>query len=396
MIHYFNPGHETAVLNNSPYYRPPAQQIKMQQDLSFLPAWYAESDDYIWTDTPLTFDFIKSISGFSNISHNTLSVNELHAKKQVLQHETIDFWGLSPASIHYFNNLNQQFDFQWNISQWKNIYRELSSRWSSHSVLKELIAAIPDIDASLLPVRCEDLQSIEQKILQSVENQLLKSPHSSSGRGLLWLQQKPLARSERQIIQGMLKKQSAVSLERALNKCIDFSMQFEINELATKFIGYSLFLTDTKGRYKGSVITDQNDIQETLFKYIDKQLIFSVKQKLTELLHRQYSLHYQGILGVDMMIYSADRQYRMHPCVEINMRKTMGYLAIMLYNKLYNKQLHKNNKAFLQIDYFTDPHRVWQQHQNLLHTDGHYLPLCPINNDSRYHAYIGTMTTSNL
>jgi len=48
MVHYFNPGHETAVLNASKYYQPSRMIAKMQEDLALLPVWYAELEDYVF------------------------------------------------------------------------------------------------------------------------------------------------------------------------------------------------------------------------------------------------------------------------------------------------------------------------------------------------------------
>jgi hypothetical protein len=49
-------------------------------------------------------------------------------------------------------------------------------------------------------------------------------------------------------------------------------------------------------------------------------------------LHRVIGDHYVGPLGVDMMILSKpDSQgFSVHPCVEINLRRTMGHVAIAM------------------------------------------------------------------
>ena len=60
MIHLFNPGHETAVLNASKHYQPATPIVKMQTDLAFLPAWYASDGDFVFMETVLTDDFILS------------------------------------------------------------------------------------------------------------------------------------------------------------------------------------------------------------------------------------------------------------------------------------------------------------------------------------------------
>lgn len=49
-IHYFNPGHETAVLLGTQNYTAPTNVRKMQKDLALLPVWYAEEDDFVYLE----------------------------------------------------------------------------------------------------------------------------------------------------------------------------------------------------------------------------------------------------------------------------------------------------------------------------------------------------------
>jgi hypothetical protein len=43
---------------------------------------------------------------------------------------------------------------------------------------------------------------------------------------------------------------------------------------------------------------------------------------------------YQGPFGVDMMVVARDdcNGFMLHPCVEINLRRTMGHVALSLSN----------------------------------------------------------------
>ena len=49
-LHFFNPGHETAILHGSENYTPPANVQKMIRELSYLPVWYADPDDFVFTE----------------------------------------------------------------------------------------------------------------------------------------------------------------------------------------------------------------------------------------------------------------------------------------------------------------------------------------------------------
>ena len=49
-IHFFNPGHETAILQGSENYTPPANVQRMIRELSYLPVWYADAEDFVFTE----------------------------------------------------------------------------------------------------------------------------------------------------------------------------------------------------------------------------------------------------------------------------------------------------------------------------------------------------------
>ncbi|MDR2622178.1 MAG: hypothetical protein LBC48_06310, partial [Dysgonamonadaceae bacterium] len=280
MIHYFNPGHETAVLNASKYYQPPETVAKMQEDLALLPMWYASPGDFIL------------------VGNKLINPLEIHSGASNPKQSIVEPWGISPQSIHYFETLNKQYDLQLQIPEWKDEYRFLGSRFAAQKALAALIEAVTEIDKDILPQFYSNLEAIEKIVEEGRGGFLLKSPYSSSGRGLLWLSPGKLAQSERQIIGGMLKKQTLVSLEKALDKRLDFSMHFEvIREKETRFIGYSVFRTNPKGAYESSSLAAQETLEKQITDLIDRCLLQKVRETLTGILHEMYTPYYTGNLG---------------------------------------------------------------------------------------------------
>ncbi|MDR1632844.1 MAG: hypothetical protein LBR97_08225 [Dysgonamonadaceae bacterium] len=368
MIHYFNPGHETAVLNASKYYQPPRRVAKMQEDLALLPAWYASPGDYVFTG--------------QNFPNETLKNN------------SVELWGISPQSIHYFETLNKLYGLQLQIPEWKEEYRFLGSRLAAQKTLAALMDAIPEIDKTILPQFYSNLDDVE-KIVNPTLPYLIKSPYSSSGRGLLWLPSGKLAQSEKQIISGMLKKQSQVSVEKALDKRLDFSMHFEISrEKETHFIGYSIFRTNAKGAYESSLLANREILEKQITDLINKDLLRKTEKILTGILQEMYAPHYTGNLGVDMLAYACGKQFRLHPCVEINMRKSMGYLAI----RLFENHISPNSQGHFFVEYHKSSPMLNEKHAALqkqyplqMENDriySGYLNLCPITKKTNYSAYI--------
>jgi hypothetical protein len=394
MIHYFNPGHETAVLNASKYYQPAAKQVKMQQDLAILPAWYAAPDDFVLIEKELPGAFREEIKTLNPIA-KPISINELEERRKDLLNQSIGLWGISPQSIYLFEKGNNHYNLQWQIPEWKEEFRHLGSRRASQEVLSHLLNTIPDLDKAILPKFFSTIAELEDYVIHRNEKLLVKSPYSSSGRGLVWLPPGPLARSEKQIISGMLKKQAQVSVEKALDKYLDFSMHFEIDRANTvHFIGHSIFHTNEKGAYRESLLANQDFLEKQITALIDKELLFQVKNELIAILQKMYAPYYTGTIGVDMLIYQSENQYRLNPSLEINMRKSMGYLAICLQNN----HLHSLSQGFFRIDYASKPGELLKKHQEFkkqypVVIENHrivsgYLGLCPVMETSGYYAYM--------
>ncbi|MDR1782663.1 MAG: hypothetical protein LBR13_00160 [Dysgonamonadaceae bacterium] len=373
MIRYFNPGHETAVLNGSPYYRQPMSVAKMQRDLASLPKWYSNENDIVWNE------YVEPIS--SDIAKN----------------QPVDLWGISPQSVHYFEKISAENNLNLQIPAWKEEFRYLGSRFTAQKTLSILLEKVPETDRNILPCFCSSLREIEHKIekADSDADFLIKAPYSSSGRGLLRLPKGRIAQSEKQIIGGMLKKQQQVSIEKFLDKVLDFSMHFEINAPKNAvFIGYSIFYTNQKGVWQRSLLANQDMMREILTKYVENDLLEKVKTEILSIFDEIYSPYYQGNIGVDMMIYNDNGIFRLHPCVEINMRKSMGFVAL----KIFEKQILPTSQGFFSIIFDKNSEKLMEQHlenqkssplimENSFIKSG-YTNLCPLTETTNYLAFI--------
>jgi len=394
-LHYFNPGSEVAVLNASPYFTPAANQMKMQRDLSFLPAWYADyPDDFVWIEDRLTEEFISSIKSLSRLA-KAVCFEDLVNKKQQLSGFEVSPWGISPQSIKFFETLNNKYDLGIIIPSWKNEYIRLCSREIAKKCLEFIVQSHSEIEKNIIPEFYTSIEAIENITQTSSNFVLAKAPYSSSGRGLLWLPPAKLHQSEKQIIGGILKKQAFISIEKVLDKQIDFAMLFHSDGLGkVEFTGLSLFETNKKGAYDKNIVASPNEIQNRLKPYIDIILLEKIKNTLLQFLSRSFASIYKGCIGIDMMIYAETNDFKLHPCVEINMRSTMGLLALQLHQHFFCE----DSTGYFKIDFSNKPGELLQKHRKMLKlypaefSNGRiksgYLSLCPVKEDSKYWAYI--------
>lgn len=389
-IHYFNPGHETAVNNASPYYTPPANIAAMQEELSFLPAWYADREDKVLVDSKEEIYYSYLTEQFSALAQ-PISQNEL----KLYRYANVSLWGVSPQAIRYFEELNKELEINLNIPEWSEEYKYLNSRLAARDCLSELINSIPLLSQAVIPQFYTNLDDINRAVDTSIYQLLAKAPYSSSGRGLLWLPTTGLTRTENQILHGILKKQGSVSIERVLDKQMDFAMEFMADGKGNiAFAGYSLFYTNAKGSYEANYIGSQKSIIEQLSEKISLDLLESVKNKLIDILSKKVTTLYNGCIGVDMLIYLEDNEYKLHSCVEINMRYNMGFLTC----RLYENYIATQSCGKFYIDFNPKAEEMYNNHllmeekhpiriENGRITSG-YLSLCPINRSNRYRAYV--------
>lgn len=397
-LHYFNPGHEVAVFNGSPFYVAPANVRLMQRELAFLPAWYAQDDDFILVGNDFDFDFFKTFQKkfpylpqpISFYDNYILNINKEKTKFDDLE---ASYWGISPTAVNFFEKIKVENAINLRIDKWRSDFCELCSRKTANNCLIFLKNKIPQMKVDV-PQFVNSMEIFENVIQNSNGILIAKLPFSSSGRGILRIDTDSFSRSIRQIIQGWLRRQGCITIEAMYDKILDFAMEFRCEAGENiDFIGYSLFQTDNKLSYRANILDSQKNIENRICQFIDSKFIDKIKIEISIFFKEKYK-NYTGFLGVDMLIYKSENQYFVYPCVEINMRANMGIIAVN-FAKQY---LFSGKSGRLSIDFCKNSGEVFANHLKMMKTspphfaDGKlfegYLPLCPVNSNSKYWAYV--------
>ena len=114
--------------------------------------------------------------------------------------------------------------------------------------------------------------------------------------------------------------------EPLYNRYYDFALEFwRHTDGHATYEGLSLFMTTASGVYAGNIVDTEEGKRRRLSSLIDLALLDFVTTQLMEELSSLPPTFYGGPLGVDMLITSDGH---LHPCVEINFRMTMGWLAL--------------------------------------------------------------------
>lgn len=103
-IHFFNPGHETAILQGSENYTPPANVQRMIRELSYLPVWYADAEDFVFTEEIVSPRFFslqpKEFRPFAKL----ISRKEIEKQKDSLPEMQAAPWDFPHIAILFLKN----------------------------------------------------------------------------------------------------------------------------------------------------------------------------------------------------------------------------------------------------------------------------------------------------
>jgi hypothetical protein len=380
------------VVHHSAHYTPPRNVRMMMNDLALLPAWYADEGDCVFIDRPESPHLSTWLPEGIRPLATPLTRKEMAA---LLPHAEAAPWGLSPQSILLFNELKRKYGLNIEIPLWQDDYAALAGRRTAACCLAEIQKLMPCLTFPSPPVFFLQTEEIEAYLQQHPGSFVLKTPYSSSGRGLLWLHENRLTDSDKNRIKGILRKQGSVSLEPALNRVLDFALEFYSDGKGNlRYEGLSVFSTNNRGAYQGNKLRPQSALWDKLLAYTSKNTLSCLQQAVTQTLTNTFGTRYTGYLGVDMLVYKDKDTFRIHPCVEINLRYTMGMAAI----RLFENYLDEEADGIFNIRYETDSRQAYEQHLLMQKTyplalkngklQQGYLSLCPVTEDTHYIAYI--------
>lgn len=388
----FNPDSDLALANGDANYLPPRSARRMADDLSLLPAWYAdEGDAVLIPSSDVIYYWSKTLS--NNILRSEI---KLVTNKESLPSQPLSPWGWNAALVKQMKVRGLGDEHLPSVEEMEAL-RALSSRRMAVEVLKALMQNLSGTHRLIGEAAfCVTEEEIVQQVT-SYPTTMLKAPWSSSGKGLRRGQGEyapPLsgwcART--------LAQQGAVVVEPLYRKVKDFAMEFYSagDGAPLTFVGYSRFVTDANGSYEGNLLMADEEIERELSTYVSREALHSVRAMLQELIGERIGADYRGYVGVDMMVCLVKRENQkwdmcLHPCVEINLRMNMGVVAHIFYERY----VAKGCRGRFVVDYYPTPEALREAHRQRmeeaplqLSPEGRickgYLPLTPVGRETQY------------
>ncbi|MGN0205985.1 MAG: hypothetical protein ACI4BC_01960 [Muribaculaceae bacterium] len=384
--HIFNPENDLALAHGDPCYTAPLLARRLRADLSAFPIWWADEDDSVLVETKEDCNLWLESLPINLLCRNFASLKDLRRETAL----DITPWGWSHALCRWLERAVISED-RLPRELTVDYLRTLSHRNISIDIHTHLRSLVQD---NLIPEECYTLSEV-YNFIDTNGDTFIKSPWSSSGQGVFRVTNENfLAIFPR--IERILEKQHSVMCERALEPILDFAVEFQSSGSGNvKFAGYSVFGNDATGSYDYGLVASTEILRSIIDSaHGDSHRLDDVIASLEEFLSKKVGSVRKGWLGVDMMVYRGeDGSPRLNPCIELNLRTTMGAAASVIGNryllpgkvgKMYVRYYKRRNQLDSTIASFAATPPIIENGM----LAGGVLPLVPVTKSSQYLAYL--------
>lgn len=337
-LHIFNPEHDIALAANVRRFTAPHAARQLRSDLGFLPALWADDGDMVLVDD--VESAVRRSRHLKQFMREVLFVSIADMKEMTKQNRDLRVievcpwgwdWGLVEtlvkARIPRFSQISTMKRFL------SGIRRVSSRQWAATELLKPLRESLPFETVG----EAKYIDDANDLTFSEGHPVVWKAPWSSSGRGIRYIHDRQQFERNLSWARRVIAQQKGIMVEPYYQKVCDFAMEFEamtdwcrapfVHEVVYK--GLSLFTTKN-GAYTGNIIATERVKRKILSKYVPENVFEILKNKIVELLKPVAEDIYTGPFGVDMMIVIDGGKLAVHPCVELNLRCTMGHVALSI------------------------------------------------------------------
>ena len=321
MIHLFNPENDLALALGCRHYTPPPNASALRSAGALLPMWWAGEGDIILAPVERAPQCRELADTFG------LHGRVVEAGADYISGHRPSPWGWSPDAARRFGKFGVDPSLLPSPARLDAI-RSLSHRRTSLAILEAM-----GTPKEWLPLEARTAnEAVEMN--RRYPGCYLKAPWSGSGRGVA-----PMAGMSDETVagkaEGIIHRQGSVMVERGVDKLLDFAALYRSEGGRVTFEGLSLFKAESRGMYQGNIVAPQGWIEARIARLHPLKPLLEAISRQAEILTSLVADSYEGWMGVDMMIgREPDGSTMLHPCVELNLRQTMGVVALHIARRL--------------------------------------------------------------
>lgn len=330
-IYIFNPETDYALALGRKNYSPPSSIVELRKSMALFPATFASPRDSILILDDLSDQQLQASDHYATAADKGIGIIRLNEISFYLSEnnsgsDNVKFlpWGWNHTLRRTLLNAGVNSIFLKSEEETDKI-RELSHRRTTIPFQKILSDKLPGIEISVANEFTDSADAIEFCNLHP--GAYFKAPWSSSGRGVI--NSSDMTSKEIQAwINGCIKRQGSIIGEIGKQRTGDFATEWKCSQGKAEFLGLSVFKTSPQGRYQGNVAGSQDTLWQIISNhtgYWGQEVIEAQKYAIESII----SPYYDGPLGIDMF---STTEGELNPCVEINLRHTMGLATLLAYN----------------------------------------------------------------
>lgn len=330
-LHIYNPEHDIALGKNSENFTPPKAAAVTRRAYGHVPAFWAADGDWILVDDVQHAQRMLDRETRRHADVRFVCMDDLSRLRADEMPSEILPWGWDRLLVGRLLRCNPLFSGLVPDRQTLETIRRMSSReFAATEILPLLVGSDARLVGEARTIRsAEELESVflhTEKTAGSASF-VLKSPWSCSGRGVRFVSGN-MTDSLRGWCRNVLEEQKALMIEPYYNKVYDFAMEFMSDKTeGTRCLGLNLFDTNN-GAFAGNVDDTETGKLALLGRFVGEEVLDEVRRSIVDITSRLFYGKYAGPFGVDMMIVRLDGTPRVHPCVELNLRRTMGHAVL--------------------------------------------------------------------
>jgi len=324
-VYLFNPEHDLALAHGGHNYTAPPFARQFRHDLRLLPAWLAPAGAFIAIPDGAPIDEDRRWLKEHGIDVEPIPMSKIAQ----LGACSIRPWGWDAALRYQLlqagvssDSLPSDIELDW--------IRRLSHRRMTIAVHEALTGTM---DLPECPVELNSHQDVIT-FMHHHPGCYLKMPWSGSGKGIYRVIEPNLDNHVPRWIDGALKRQGSLLCEVGLVRVQDFAVECECRDGKTVLTGYSVFDSDFHSQFGTGRVAPMEELHHFLlsrYPGLDKEV-----NNVLKAIDGIIASHYNGPLGIDMMLYRDDKGgIALYPCVEINLRMTMGMVTAAMGSR-YN------------------------------------------------------------
>lgn len=348
-VHLFNPENDIALATNVSNFTAPINAARIAYDLSVLPYFIAGENDYVLVQNDSQVEWINQLE---KKFHRCVVGITPHLNG--IDISNVSPWGWSKAIKHRLATYGIGAEIMPSEADLEKI-RWCANRERTVYIIQEMLKENPITSGTTIPCVCKNIRQILD-FTKQYPNTILKSPWSSSGRGII----ATAGVCCKQIIsrgQGIINHQKSILAEPYYNKLLDFAMEFYVCEndnigdterVCCK--GYSVFVNDARNSFDYGLVASDDRLEQIILekseRNVTRQDLEQLKESLCRIIGSVFGGCYKGYVGVDMMICkNNDGKIFINPCVEMNVRCTMGVVAHEVYCRMREASLIGENEV---------------------------------------------------